>query len=171
MKNAIALTAAICAALSILSACSTARNDTEPNEHLDLSAVSSRMTICTAGLMNDFGAFLTGRRSDVDIGIVVRGIVETGRINEGSTVYFVDEYGNVLHRDTVFRIKTTTYFENSDGWSGFSSRFQSFAEPGDDVALYFQLDESISKLIVESTFVVEESILGLMRESAFIVLE
>ena len=171
MKNAIVLTAAICAALSILSACSTAISDTEPNEHLDLSAVSSKINVCHVGLMNDFGIVLTGRRADGDVGIVVRGIVEAGRVNEGSTVYFVDKDGNVLHRDTVFRIETTTYFESSDGWSGFSRRFQSFAEPGDDVALYFQ-DESLSELMRRGALDdIDWGIFELMRESAFVVLE
>lgn len=148
MKKILVLTTVMIVVLSMVTAYSIAKKDTQTKYELDLSKVSFKMKIQDAYMINNFGVYLTGKEKDGEVGVVLHGKIENGKVNVDSKVIFVDENGKVLHRNVVFKIEV---FSNS-----FTTiKRQSFAESGDDVALYFK-DEKLLEFINEGQFVVLE---------------
>jgi translation elongation factor EF-1alpha len=93
------------------------------------STATFRLKIDDAFMLDDLGVY-----SESEIGIVVYGNVESGKIYENSQLVFTDNTGQVLHRDTVFKIAIVeTHLGTAQ-----EKRQQSYAEIGDNVALYLK---------------------------------
>jgi len=130
MKKILAITVMLVVVVLIATACSIAKKDTQINDKLDLSKESFKIKINDAFMTKDFGLY---GEVENEVGFVIHGNVENGKIHENSKINFVDENGKLLYNDKVFKIE----IEKSTS-SSYSSKQQSYAESGDDVALYLK---------------------------------
>lgn len=130
MKKILILTTVVFIILLMVTICSIANKDPQINDKLDLSKVSFKLEIKGACMTKDFGIY---GPIENDLGIVIHGNVEYGKIHENSKIIFVDDNGKVLYKDKVFKIEIEEFTSSS-----YSSKRQSFAESGDDVALYLK---------------------------------
>ena len=160
MKKNLTLATVLFIMLSMITACSIANKDTLKKDELDLSTASFKLKIDDALMIQDFGIY---REAENEMGIVVRGKVENGKIYENSQMVFVDENGKVLHNDEVFKI---IIIEVNSGTEQ-KSRRQSYAESGDNVALYLKGWNGNDMDLYDKY----DKILELIRESQFAVLE
>lgn len=160
MKKTLILTTVVFFILVIVIACSITKKDTQIQDKLDLSKMSFKLKIQDAYMTNVFGIY---GELENEIGIVIHGTIENGKIHENSKIIFVDENGKVLFIDKVFKIE----IEESTS-SSYSSKSQSFAESGDDVALYLKAGK-IDDLLSQNSE--SEKNLDLIRKSHFAVLD
>lgn len=146
--------------LSIISACSPAKEDIQVNDVLDLSKASVKLEIQGANMTKDFGIY-----GEVDnaLGIIVYGHVEKGKIQENYNIPFVDEDGKVLYINNLFRVEIVLKKTSNE----YSTKRQSYAESGDDILLYLKYDED-DVLANTSKY---EGILDSINKCKFVILE
>ena len=160
MKRTFIIITAFIIVLSSITSCANSGENIQPKDELDLSQVSFKLEIQNSRMTKDFGLY---GEIENEVGIVLYGKVESGKISENSNVFFVDENGKILHQDTVFKIEIIT----SANSNSTSKKRQTFAENGDDAALYLKAGRG-DDLDLYSEY---SRILDSIRNSQFVVTE
>lgn len=130
MKKPLILATVLFIVFLTVTAC-TINGDSLKKDELGISTASFKLKIDDACMINDFGVYSEAKN---EIGIVVYGNVESGKIYENSQMIFKDKNGKFLYSDKVFKI---AIIEINTG-TAQESRRQSYAESGDNVALYLK---------------------------------
>ena len=158
MKKHFILTMALFVVLSMTIFCLIVNKDILTKDKSNLSKSPFKLGLQGAYMSVDYGIY---SETENEMGIVVRGNVESGKIKEGSQIIFVDENGKVLYNDKVFKIVII----ETDTGSAREGRLQSYAKSGDNVVLYLKAWNGNDTALYD----IYEKNLELIRESQFAV--